>query len=267
MIALTFRSEPPSPFRISRHASLPSTNDEALRLARAGDPGDVWIVADSQTGGRGRNGRSWASPAGNLYASLLLRPSGLEAARAPELGFVAGVALATTLRDLVGGDRRLRIKWPNDIVFDGAKVSGMLLESTAAPDGRLACVIGIGVNCISHPDVAYPTTDLRAIGTLLYEPDVLLERLSAALQRRLAVWDGGAGFDGIRAEWLSLAAGVGAPIRFAGPRQTLQGIFRTIDGSGRLVVDTADGSATVEAGDVFINRVVDAAPSARPGLL
>jgi BirA family biotin operon repressor/biotin-[acetyl-CoA-carboxylase] ligase len=266
---LTSRSESQHSFRILRHASLASTNDEALRCAYAGDPGGVWIVAESQTGGRGRQGRNWVSPPGNLYASLLLRTPGLNAARAPELGFVAGVALATTLRALLGGDRRLRIKWPNDILFDGAKLSGMLLESTPMPDGTLACVIGIGVNCTSHPEgVAYPTTDLASIGTLLNDPATLLDRLSAEMKTWLAVWAEGREFEAIRTEWLSLAAGLGDPIRFAGATRTLDGIFRTIDAHGRLVVDTQGGPATVDAGDVFIHRPTSPRhPAGRPGLL
>ena len=266
---MTSRSEPSHPFRIQRFASLPSTNDEALRLAHAGEPGGVWIVAEAQTGGRGRSGRTWISPPGNLYASLLLRPPQLQSARAPELGFVAGVALATTLRALLGGDRRLRIKWPNDILFDGAKLSGMLLESTPSPPGSLACVIGIGVNCVAHPEsVAYRTTDLSTIGTRLHDPAGLLDHLSAELARWLAVWANGAGFAAVRAEWLTLAAGLGAPIRFTGARRTLDGIFRTIDEHGRLVVDTQGGPATVDAGDVFIHRAPSQISVAgRPGLL
>ena len=229
----------------------------------------MWVVAGAQTGGRGRQGRSWISPPGNLYASLLLRMPGLAAARAPELGFVAGVALATTLRALLGGDRRLRIKWPNDILFDGAKLSGMLLESTPAPDGVIACVIGIGVNCTSHPDgVAYSTTDLMAIGTLLHDPAILLGRLSIELERWIGVWADGVGFEAVRTEWLTFAAGLGDPIRFAGAKRTLDGIFRTIDARGRLVVDTQGGPATVDAGDVFIHHAARFRHSAgRPGLL
>lgn len=265
---MTSRSEPPQPFGIRRFASLVSTNDEALRLAHAGEAGGLWVVAETQSGGRGRQGRAWISPPGNLYASLFLKLPGHLAGRAPELGFVSGVALATTLRALLGGDRRLRIKWPNDILFDGAKLSGMLLESSPLQDGALACVIGIGVNCGSHPEgLDYPATDLAAIGTMLHEPETLLARLSPELARWLAVWAEGAGFEAVRAEWLQLAAGIGDPIRFAGAQRTFEGIFRTIDGHGRLVVDTQRGPTTVEAGDVFVHRATFRNGIGRPALI
>ncbi len=94
---------------------------------------------------------------------LLVEPGPRE--RAPELGFVAGVALAETLHAILGYDPRLTLKWPNDLVFDGAKLSGLLLEATTTPEGHFACVIGFGVNCASHPQgLAYPTTDLSALG-------------------------------------------------------------------------------------------------------
>ena len=149
-------------FGLRQYASLDSTNDAAMRAARAGEAGPLWIVAGEQTGGRGRLGRAWASPPGNLYASLLLLDPA-PGAHCAELGFVAGVALARAARDLAGGDERLRLKWPNDLMFGDAKLSGLLLESTRLLDGRLACVIGWGVNCQSHPArLAYPVTDLTA---------------------------------------------------------------------------------------------------------
>ena len=248
-------------FRVERLGAVASTNDEAMARARAGDPGGLWIVADEQTGGRGRQGRAWASPPGNLYASLLLidpAPPG----RAPELGFVAGVALCEALRDVLGGDERLAVKWPNDMLFDGAKLSGMLLEGALLPDGRFACVIGIGVNCASHPATTpYRATHLAEIGTTLAEPREVFVRLSAALAHWLAIWDKGAGFAAVRARWLRSAANLGRDIAVATPTQRLEGRFETIDAQGRLVLQTSSGRVTVEAGDVFLAAPARLAPA------
>ena len=130
--------------------TLGSTNDEALSRARAGDPGKLWIVAGSQSRGRGRVGRSWSSPVGNLYASLLLVDPA-EPRFAAELGFVAGLALARAVNRVAGRPDEVRIKWPNDLVRHGAKLAGVLVEGTQLPGGAFACVLGFGVNCASHP--------------------------------------------------------------------------------------------------------------------
>lgn len=248
-------SAPDTTFRRTRLGLVGSTNDEAMARARAGDPGRLWVLADAQSQGRGRSGRSWASPSGNLYASLLLvDPSPRQ--RAPELGFVAGTALAAALGDISGESGRLGIKWPNDLLLDGAKVAGILLESTDLPDGRLACVAGFGVNCVLHPtDTLYPATDLAAATGRRIEPEMVLDRLSAAMAHRLSVWNRGAGFAEIRAEWLTKAAGLGTRIAVRRPSSTIEGIFATIDEGGRLVLDTAEGPLRIEAGDVFLAAV------------
>lgn len=239
-------------YRLALHAEIGSTNDEALACAKAGDPGKLWIVAEAQTKGRGRQGRPWAALPGNLYTSLLLIDAA-PPARAPELGFVVGVALARSLRSLSANDVRFRIKWPNDILFDGAKLAGILLESVRLPDGRLAFVIGIGVNCASYPrDIPYRATALNEIVGMPIAPHDILRALSAEFVHWLAVWSAGAGFETIRGEWLSLAAGLGVPVKIAMPTQVLEGVFRTIDKAGRLIVATAAGAeVAVEAGDVF----------------
>lgn len=222
-----------------------------MACARSGDAGRLWVVAATQTKGRGRHGRSWSSPRGNLYASLLLidpAPPQL----APELGFTAGVATLHALREILSGDPRLAIKWPNDVLHAGAKLAGILLESAQLPDGHFACVAGFGVNCGAHPeDTPYKATDLAAILGQTVDAGKVFEALSAAMAHWLDVWAKGAGFDAIRAEWLSFAAGVGSWIRVARPSQTLEGVFQTIDAHGRLVLEQVSGPAVVEAGDVF----------------
>jgi BirA family transcriptional regulator, biotin operon repressor / biotin---[acetyl-CoA-carboxylase] ligase len=222
-----------------------------MRVASEGDAGKLWIVSAEQTGGRGRHGRVWASPPGNLYASLLLiNPGPLE--RCAELGFVAGVALARAARALAGGDERVALKWPNDLLFAGAKLSGLLLESTRLQDGRLACVIGCGVNCRSFPPgLAYPATHLSAALDRDISPADMFAPLSAAMAQSLAAWAGGAGFATIRADWLMLCHGLGRELRAKLTHQDITGVFKTIDATGRLILDTDQGSVAVEAGDIF----------------
>ncbi len=236
---------------MASHGRLASTNDEALACARSGDPGRLWITAESQSGGRGRNGRSWASAPGNLFASLLLiDPAPLR--RAAELGFVTSIALALALRDLLGGDSRLAIKWPNDILHDGAKLAGILLESSSLPEG-FACVVGIGVNCSSHPeDTLYRATNLTAIAGRRVAPETVFEQLTTAMAHWLGVWAEGAGFETIRAEWLSLAAGIGGKISVRRSKDSLEGVFQTIDSTGRLILQQNSGSVAIDAGDVFL---------------
>lgn len=238
--------------RIERYASLGSTNDEAMTRARGGDTGPLFIVAESQTAGRGRQGRVWSSPSGNLYASLLLTdPSDL--AVAPQLGFVAGVALALVLRGLLADDARLRLKWPNDALFAGAKLAGVLLESTTTPQGRLACVLGFGVNCRSHPEeLPYPATNLSAAAGRSITPDDVLAALMPALTKQLARWRRGAGFPALREAWLAFAAGLGDTISVQSFSRTVTGTFSGLDPTGRLLVETAAGRVAIDAGDVFL---------------
>ncbi len=222
-----------------------------MQRARTGDPGRLWITATRQSGGRGRNGRVWTSEPGNLFASLLLIDPA-PPARAAEFGFVTSLALAFALRQILGDDPAVKIKWPNDILYDGAKLAGILLESVALPHG-FACVAGIGVNCGSHPEgTLYPATDLDAAARRAITPDVVLESLARAMARQLDVWSKGAGFAAIRAEWLALAAGVGAPIRVARSNETIEGVFQTIDDTGRLILAQGSAERAIDAGDVFL---------------
>jgi BirA family transcriptional regulator, biotin operon repressor / biotin---[acetyl-CoA-carboxylase] ligase len=232
--------------------TIGSTNDAALASARAGGPDSCWFVARGQTAGRGRYGRIWISPPGNLYASLLLcdaAPLGV----APQLGFVAGVALGRALRALVAEDARLKLKWPNDILFDGAKLAGILLETTSLPTGGLASVIGIGVNCNSHPrELIYPTTALSEIGAAVATPQGVFLRLSGEIAYWLGIFAAGKGFAAIRSEWLALAGGLGEPIRVATPTQHFEGRFETIDATGRLLLQNEAGVVAIDAGDVIM---------------
>lgn len=229
--------------------ALGSTNDDAMARGRAGDPGRLWVVAREQSSGRGRLGRPWSSPRGNLHASLLLIDP-CAPRHGAQLGFVAGVAALRALRSAAPG-APVGLKWPNDILCAGAKLAGVLVEGGTAPGGGFACVVGFGVDCAESPGgVAYPVTHLQAQG-FGCGPEEVFRALSDAMCETLALWRGGAGFSTIRSAWLEGAVGLGRPLEARTPKGVLRGVFETIDDEGRLILATAGGRAVIEAGDVF----------------
>lgn len=237
--------------------NVDSTNEEARRLIDDGERGPLWITAGRQTRGRGRLGRDWVSPAGNLHASFI--PGEFcESRVSPQLGFVAGVAAMRALR-LAAGQGSFALKWPNDLLLDGGKLGGILLENVSAPTGDARApvapvtIIGIGVNCAEAPrDLPYDARALSALGPNWPSAAAFLAQLSDALIEALDVWRGGEGFALLREEWLTYAGGLGADIRVALARETVEGRFETIDATGRLVLATAEGVRVIEAGDVLL---------------
>ncbi len=227
-----------------------STNAEAVAYARRGERGPLWITALSQTAGRGRRGRNWVSQPGNLYASLLLTdPAPTD--RAAQLSFVASLAVHDALAGISPGlASRLALKWPNDVLCEGAKLAGILIEGEGTKP--LSVVIGVGVNVRHHPaETEFPATDLGAHGADVTAERVFAE-LSATILDRLAQWNRGEGFAATRRDWLARAAGLSESVRVRLPNTELVGRFCDIDSSGRLVLARADGSlTTVAAGDVF----------------
>jgi BirA family biotin operon repressor/biotin-[acetyl-CoA-carboxylase] ligase len=238
-------------FRLLVHDTLPSTNTEALALARRGETGPLWVTARQQTAGRGRRGNAWISVPGNFYATLLLcDPAAPE--NAPELSFVAALAVHDAIVDRAAALReKLALKWPNDVLYDGQKLAGILIEGEGAGTG-LAVAIGIGVNCMHHPvETAYPATDLAAAGTAVSAEDLFFA-LSGAMARRLAQWQRGAGFQSIRTDWLDRAMGIGGEMRVRLPNREFFGRAEALDERGRLLLRLSDGTLqTIPAGDVF----------------
>ncbi len=237
--------------RLAVYQTVGSTNSEALLRAAAGETGPLWIVAERQTAGRGRRGRTWVSEAGNLYASLLLiDPSPSD--RAAELSMVAALALRDAIVEIAPSlAPRLNFKWPNDLLLDGRKTAGILVEGEMSAL-RLAVAIGIGVNCAHHPDLAsYPATSLAEAGVAI-EPAPLFRAISAALPTRLSQWDEGRGFPAVRAEWLRAAAGLGHKIRVHLGDDEVAGCFENMDEKGRMMLRLPNGRLeTIAAGDVF----------------
>jgi BirA family transcriptional regulator, biotin operon repressor / biotin---[acetyl-CoA-carboxylase] ligase len=240
-------------YRLEEFEALGSTNDEAASRIGRGDPGRLWIAAREQTKGRGRLGRQWLSPPGNLYASLLL----IDPAPPPisaQLGFVAGVALIGALREIIGGDASTKLKWPNDVLCGGAKLSGLLLEGASMANGLFGCVIGFGVNCLSSPtDAPYPTASLKSIGAESWDRTALFAALSDHVVAALELWARGENFAGVRAAWLENAGGIDGPVRVVRGGATLDGHFRGIDAQGRMLLERPDGAIEIiEAGDVTL---------------
>ena len=239
-------------WRIVRLGAVDSTNEEGRRRALAGDTDRLWIVADEQNAGRGRRGRAWISPKGNLHASaLMIDPC--PRALAAQLGFVAGVALARAVSDL--GATQVGLKWPNDLMSHGAKCAGILIEGFGIGSGRTACVIGIGVNCAHAPEgLGYATSCLTRPGEQAVAPGELFERLIQRFDDALDDWRTGEAFDRIRAAWLDYALGLGERIMIQNGAGQREGVFEGIDAAGRLLMHSEHGLDAVEAADVWLPR-------------
>jgi len=233
-------------YRVQAFDSIGSTNAEALERARAGERGPLWLVTDLQTAGRGRRQREWVSPRGNLAATIL------ETVDAPPpvaatLGFAAGLALEAALQT-VSVEHRMRsgtpvqflLKWPNDVLADGKKLSGILLEAETL--GRDLCVaVGMGTNVVSSPEgTPYPAASLSALGITASAGDLFR-----------GIWHNGRGFAEIRRLWLERAAGLGETVSIHSNATAVEGIFETIDDTGCLIIAGPDGKRTpIAAGDV-----------------
>ena len=234
-------------FRIEQVAEIDSTNEACRLRALAGEAAGLVIRADRQTAGRGRRGRSWVSPLGNLHTSILLRPQ-RPASEAAALGFAAVVAIGDIAEALLPSGTRVQHKWPNDLLIQGSKASGILLE---AQPGFV--VLGIGVNITSHPaDTPYPATDLVAARAAPIAPQALLERLLTAFAPLYDSWEH-EGFAALLPAWRRRAVGLGETIEVRLERETLTGIFRDLEPDGTLRLGLSDGTERrIAAGDVYL---------------
>ena len=233
-------------------SEVDSTNAEAARVV-ADLAGPEWICALRQTAGRGRRGRAWVNNAGNFSATLVMRPT-----EAPEVvalrSFVTSLALRDTVEALTGTAAGLALKWPNDVLLNGGKLAGILLENLGGPGGHLA--IGIGVNLISAPGAGdvedgalRPVSLLEETGKRI-SPEQMLEALAQAY----AVWETRFvtyGFEPVRTAWLKDAARLGEEITARTGRETHHGTFETVDEAGNLVLKTPKARLSIVAADVF----------------
>ena len=259
-------------YRLAAFESIGSTNAEAMSRARDGERGPMWFVTSEQTAGRGRRNRPWIAPRGNL-ASSILEIIDVAPPVAATLGFAAGLALETALRNVshkaspgTAGSEHMKfsLKWPNDVLAGPhlagpQKLAGILLEAEAVADNRLAVVVGIGTNVVAAPEgTPTPATSLAALGI-----DVGAEELFGALSDSWAeyrdIWDAGRGFGEIRKLWLARAAGLGQPVAVHTGASTIEGIFGTIDETGCMMVRTSGGAQVpISAGDVYFGAAASA---------
>jgi BirA family biotin operon repressor/biotin-[acetyl-CoA-carboxylase] ligase len=241
---------------VGRHIldTVDSTNAHAFRMAPQ-HAGPCWFLAGEQTAGRGRRARAWASPRGNFHATLLLHPTE-PAATVALRSFAAALALRDAFVALIGLPGAFALKWPNDVLLNGGKVAGILLESAGAGQGVAQLAIGIGVNLIAAPDASQvepgalrPVSLLGETG-LRVTPEAFLNALAPAY----AAWEQTFtqhGFAPLRRAWLDHAARLGQPIRARTGTETREGIFEAIDETGALILRQSHGSVAIPAAEVF----------------
>jgi BirA family biotin operon repressor/biotin-[acetyl-CoA-carboxylase] ligase len=236
-----------------------STQDELKPLIAAGAPHLTMVTAGAQQAGRGRSGRSWSSPPGNLYTSTLLRPQ--PGWSSPlHVAFVAALAAAETVEAFVGARAPVQIKWPNDILVYGGKIAGILLESgNARLEGERLAVdwlaLGVGINVASRPETGlYPTMCLADFAPPVPDLDAVLERWCTALAWQLEAWERD-GFPDVRRRVLLRMAGLGEEISVRlgdGVEGRISGRLEDLDPDGALVLATPEGRRRITAGDVFL---------------
>lgn len=237
-----------------KYDSIDSTNDEARRLINKGDleqfpqeAGTAWgenavVLADSQINGKGRLGRHWYSPPGNLYMTVVKRPQ-VPITQLSQISLVVGVAVRRVLEKFISPDHHLALKWPNDILINGMKIGGILVEtdipSTEAPP---VCYIGIGINLLSSPDlINYPACSLLDFTKNVPTRDDFSRLLLASIETVFEDWTK-SGFQEIREEWLWHAYGLGKPVQgIAENGFKLYGRLLTIDPEGALIISDEDG--------------------------
>jgi BirA family biotin operon repressor/biotin-[acetyl-CoA-carboxylase] ligase len=239
----------PAGYRLRHLGEVDSTNAEAMRLSAAGEQGPLWIWSDRQLQGRGRQGRSWISEAGNLYATLLLRLA-MPAAAAGSLSVAVSLAVHATLRRFIGIPAKLELKWPNDVLIEGRKAAGILVESTIRSEG-MVFAIGCGINLHSAPPgTRYGATSLAAHGVQAV-PGEALEALAEEVDQLLRRWNAGAGFNELRTEWLQHARGLGSLVSVAAAGSTIEGHFEGLSDNGGLLLRNQAGLQELHAGEVI----------------
>jgi BirA family biotin operon repressor/biotin-[acetyl-CoA-carboxylase] ligase len=245
-------------YHLLSYDELDSTNDEARRLAEGGGSHGAVIWAKRQTAGRGRMGRMWVSAEGNLFCSLLLAPH-CDQQTAAQLSFVTAVAVVETLKPIIPDGGELCCKWPNDILLDGKKIGGILLESfetadmTPGHDDMVRwVVVGVGINidsCPTQTDIA--ATYLKDAGVEIISAKIVLSRFIHHFITEYDTW-AKKGFAPIRKKWMAHAFREGKSIEVRLPKETHTGIFEGIDATGQLLLKPRSGKRmTISAGDVF----------------
>ncbi|MEX0297662.1 MAG: biotin--[acetyl-CoA-carboxylase] ligase [Kordiimonas sp.] len=233
------------------YSNLDSTNAYAMELATSGERGPLWIVAGEQGAGRGRHGRNWTSKPGNLYCSLLFAPQIRPSEIAP-LPFIVSLAVRDTFVKLGVDPAVAKCKWPNDVLLNEKKASGILIESSATSSSIDYLVIGIGLNLLHYPDEAvFEATSLAEATNKHVEVKTALAILADSLKQRLDTWKLGQ-FEPIRKEWLSCAWGFGKKRLVRTAKESFTGTLSDLNDQGAVNVILDDGSEkTIYVADVF----------------
>ncbi|MCZ2158795.1 biotin--[acetyl-CoA-carboxylase] ligase [Bartonella sp. 220] len=249
-------------YTVESYESVDSTNLVAQRKAQAGHQGYLWVVAQEQSQGRARRGRTWFSPKGNLYSSLLLIDD-IVHQTAAQLGFVAGVSVVEAIKHFIKDEKKANnivlLKWPNDILLGGAKSSGILLEIFKLPSQCYALVIGIGINVKHHyKDAPYPTSSLSNIG-LHVEEELLFTVLAECFSKNYLLWKQSEGVDIIRKKWLSYSVHLGQHVKIINDEKIIEGIFDGLDSDFNCIIKQKNSQpAIITAGDVHFGLAASA---------
>lgn len=243
-------------YHLLSYEEVDSTNEEAKRIAAAGGGHGAVLWSKEQTSGRGRSGRPWVSQNGNLFVSILLSPEAPQALW-PQISFVAALTVYESVKPLLPNPESLALKWPNDILVDGKKLGGILLESftTSPEDGgapKSWVAVGIGVNVEHAPEgTETPASSLMAEGVEIVSAKIVLSRLIHHFIETYDEWEN-KGFKGLHKAWSEVAYGVGLPMQARLPNETLIGTFEGIDAEGHCQLRLSDDSIrSLSAGDVF----------------
>ncbi|WP_290935964.1 biotin--[acetyl-CoA-carboxylase] ligase [Hyphomonas sp.] len=235
---------------VHRHDTIDSTNSEARRRAQAGSFENCWILADEQTAGRGRLQRNWASPKGNIFTTALFRePGGIQVAG--RIPFAAALAVSDTALEYAPG-ADVRLKWPNDVRVNKAKLSGILIETGQDAQGFWV-IAGMGVNVAQvPPEAGQAATCLADLsGMQALDHIDVFGSLTRHFMTRLA--QARDGFGPVRTDWLKRAEGLGGMVRVSPGGVAIEGIFEDMAPDGGLILRLPDGSRqTIRAGDVHL---------------
>jgi BirA family biotin operon repressor/biotin-[acetyl-CoA-carboxylase] ligase len=231
-----------------------STNTLCLDYAAAGEAGNLWITAETQTGGKGSRGRDWQSQKGNLFASLLLtNPS--EKSRLADLTFIAALSVREAILNFSTSSNQVEVKWPNDVMLNDRKCSGILLESVHHHDATYV-VVGIGVNCQHFPaQTLHPSTSLFAEG-IEVSSNRFFRTLANTMASNISIWKSGEKFSEIRSKWLDCAYKLGSEISVHIPGESAtEGRFASIDENGYMLLELNDGSLRqISTADIFFKK-------------
>ncbi|WP_414463213.1 biotin--[acetyl-CoA-carboxylase] ligase [Hyphomicrobium sp. DY-1] len=242
------------PPRIVHVAQTGSTNADATRLGLAGEPLPLWVIADVQTGGRGRSGRQWVSQTGNLHASLAFRCTA-PMEKAGQLSLLAGISVIDAIRATMdlASEAELRLKWPNDILIGFAKAGGILVESTSLREGSgFLAILGFGLNLVTFPDaLGRAATALGHFGRPP-EPRILLDVLSERVFHWLDCWNAGANFAAIREAWIERAGPLGERITINTTQGPVSGTYQGLAETGALLAEVGGAVREVNYGDVAL---------------